>query len=96
MEEKRVFKLDKQSYEKYLSASHEEVNTLLTNVYNAGYEYGRLNSSNDNMIESIENALNENKIKGVGKATIEKIMNIIRSVSKDEHKSNDEQNETKQ
>mgnify|MGYP007069843164 CR=1 FL=1 len=85
----REYKLDKDSYEKFIHASKEEINTLLTNVYNQGYsdcskENESLINKNDNrfsyeMACKISDRLGQERIKGVGKTSIAKIQDVITS-----------------
>lgn len=79
----REYKLDDKSYEKFIHASKDEVNTLLTNVYNQGYNDCKLENPSSRfsyeLACKINDKLGEEKIKGVGKSSIEKVQKVISS-----------------
>lgn len=81
---KRTYKLDDASYEKFKSATKEEVNTLLSNVYTYGYDDCLMENKFEEKFTykiacQVTDKLRKEKIKGVGKATIEKISAVIES-----------------
>lgn len=79
----REYKLDEVSYEKFTHATKDEVNTLLTNVYNQGYNDCKSENPSSRfsyeLACKISDKLGEEKIKGVGKSTIKKIQDVITS-----------------
>lgn len=84
----RLYKLDEASYEKFKNATKEEVNILLSNVYSDGYNTCLAEKQKEIVQEEkftykmackITDKLRQEKIKGIGKTSIDKIATVIES-----------------
>lgn len=84
------YRLDMDSYEKFKAASYDDVNKLLTNVYSQGFydadkpylkeEGGDSDIFTQKHADIVCQALDDNKIKGIGVQTLKKLKDLVNSL----------------
>lgn len=84
------YRLDMDSYEKFRTASYDDVNKLLTNVYSQGFydadkphlkeEGGDHDIFTQKHADIVCQALDDNKIKGIGVQTLKRLKDLVNSL----------------